>query len=54
MAAFRIKMAAATVRFADYSEGDLQDILIEKDAKNTKRAAKHAVQVFETFLKEKG
>lgn len=40
-------------RFASLSEDEIASILNEKDSINTKRVTKHAVTVFETYLKEK-
>ena len=40
-------------RFATVSKNELEKLLADKDAENTKRVAKLAVNIFTTYLKEK-
>ena len=40
-------------RFATVCKNELEKILTDKDAENTKRVAKLAVNIFTTYLKEK-
>ena len=40
-------------RFASVSEGELYKLIEEKDSKNTKRATKVSVKVFNEYLQEK-
>ena len=46
-------MVESKSRFATLSEEDLNLLLDDKDAKNTKRATKSALKVFHQYLKEK-
>ena len=41
-------------RFAELSESDLSCLLAEKDAENTKKATKVAINLFRSYLQEKG
>ena len=41
-------------RFAELSESDLSCLLVEKDAENTKKATKVAINLFRSYLHEKG
>ena len=41
------------VRFATVSKNELEKLLANKDAENTKKATKLAVNIFTTYLKEK-
>ena len=41
-------------RFAELSENDLSCLLAEKDAENTKKATKVAMNLFRSYLQEKG
>ena len=48
------KMAANTKEgFASLNSGDLEEILIEKDSKNTKCSTETAVKLFKVYLREK-
>lgn len=40
-------------RFGTYSDEDIQDLLDDKDSKNTKRAIKTSVTVFNEYLRTK-
>ena len=40
-------------RFAELSESELSTILEEKDAENTKKATKVALNIFRSYLQEK-
>ena len=40
-------------RFAELSESDLSCLLAEKDAENTKKATKVAINLFRSYLREK-
>ena len=42
-----------SARFATVDEAEFRRILIEKDAKNTRRATNGAVKIFRTYLKAK-
>ena len=42
-----------SARFATGDEAEFRRILIEKDAKNTRRATNGAVKIFRTYLKAK-
>ncbi|KAJ7377167.1 BTB/POZ domain-containing protein kctd1 [Desmophyllum pertusum] len=46
-------MAKSVSRFAKVSEVDLERLVDDKDAKNTKRATKTALTVLQQYLKEK-
>ena len=41
-------------RFAKLSECDLSCLLAEKDAENTKKATKVSINLFRSYLQEKG
>ena len=41
-------------RFAELSESDLSCLLAQKDAENTKKATKVAINLFRSYLQEKG
>ena len=46
-------MAASTNRFATLDSDEFENILKEKDAVNTRRATKSALDVFRAYLAEK-
>ena len=48
-----IVMAKSVSRFAKVSEVDLERLVDDKDAKNTKRATKTVLRVLQQYLKEK-
>ena len=45
--------AESGTRFASVTDGDIETLVANKDSKNTKKATKFAVAVFEQYLKAK-
>ena len=48
------KMAASSSRFASLNEDEFEEILLHKDADNTRKATQGAATLFRSYLGERG